>query len=697
MKRVAPSGDNNPPAKRTKASQACQQCRRQKSRCEILDIPSQPGAPVTIRCHRCKVLGAECSFETSNLIHFAASTTPQTPTSHPSPATPPVTSPATLSYDPPAGSPEFCTGLNTLAAVASSRPNVSSSRPNTDLVRSNPIPNPGTPNQYGMSTPEDLLPTATTPVWGSSLSRVDWTATPMLAIQELVRCPRTETVFQPGASRLSDILSPQETTSLLDIFETRYSPWLCAQPDPALVQSTGSLLDIVRCTIASRHMSPGLRATIAPKLQKLTEDVFLREIFNPQPSLDSIRALLVLSVWAPICGTGAEVRDGRLLIASAVSMAMNLRLQEESKRTFSLRAAKTGAAELNDSNQRWRLWVHLSISESLLCIGTGRMPVSHLSQLDHDMVSLSSSADFTLSAVRDVRLGLSAKMFEISEAALKLRIKSIAAADMGPFFTQINTFIASMEGLSRLLTPLPVITQFDTFYSGMLILQYNACRLLIIHHALREMRTVHEREAPQLLWYKAAIEGHCISLFWGRMALISSENVLTTFLAASDLTLLSTAPDNLYVMVGFAATWIFVSNFSIYQLGGEKLGGASERLQSMAIDRLNQIAHSPDHSAARCGHMLAALMTAWERRKPREDDCAQPCAILDAAGFGTQPDGADGYMDHMARYTDPEQLAPTAQPSNADLFMDDAFWTAFVENLNSDTFIAQNTNTLGMV
>ncbi|KAJ7028676.1 hypothetical protein C8F04DRAFT_1289686, partial [Mycena alexandri] len=688
------------PAKRTKASQACQSCRRQKSRCEILDLSPQPGAPATIRCHRCKVLGAECSFETSNLIHFAPPTTPQTSTSHSSPATPgpAVTSPPTLSYDAPANSPELCRSLNTLAAVASSRPNADTLRSNP-----NPIPDPSTPNQYGMSTPEDLLPTATTPVWGSAISRVDWTATPMLAIQELVRCPRTETVFQSqGGSRLSDILNPQETSSLLDIFEKRYSPWLCAQPESAPTQSTGSLLDIVRCTVASRHMSPDVRAAIAPKLQKLTEDVFLREIFNPQPSLDSIRALLILSVWAPICGTGAEVRDGRLLIASAVSMAMNLRLQEESKRAFTLRAAKTGVAELNESAQRWRLWVHLSISESLLCIGTGRMPVSHLSQLDHDMVSLSSLSEFTLPAVRDVRLGLSAKMFEISEAALKLRLKSITMADMGPFFTQINTCISSMEGLSRLLTPLPVITQFDTFYSSMLLLQYNTCRLLIMHHALRETRTVHEREAPQMPWYKATIEGHCVSLFWGRMALINSENVLTAFLATSDFTLLSTAPDNLYVMVGFAATWIFVSNFSIYQLGGEKLGGASERLQSMTIERLNQIAHSPDHSAARCGHVLGALMTAWERRKPRDDDAGQ-CAIDAGPGFGTQPEGAEGYMDDLmvgTRYMSstgiPEHVPPMAQSSNADLFMDDAFWAAFVENLNSE-FIAQNTNSVGMV
>lgn len=112
--------------------------------------------------------------------------------------------------------------------------------------------------------------------------------------------------------------------------------------------------------VASRHLSPATRPIVAPRLQKLTEDAFVREIFNPQPSLESIRALLILSVWTPICGTGAEARDGRLLIASAVSMAMNLHLQNESTRLSGLRAEKEGLppnkqAELAESTRRWRL------------------------------------------------------------------------------------------------------------------------------------------------------------------------------------------------------------------------------------------------------------------------------------------------------------------------------------------------------
>jgi hypothetical protein len=90
---------------------------------------------------------------------------------------------------------------------------------------------------------------------------------------------------------------------------------------------------------------------------------------------------LILSIWAPICGTGAEARDGRLLIASAVSMAMNLHLQSESKRVFSLRAEKNGLspdkqAELNESTRRWRLVVHIFLSESHILNGSQWMYLS---------------------------------------------------------------------------------------------------------------------------------------------------------------------------------------------------------------------------------------------------------------------------------------------------------------------------------
>jgi hypothetical protein len=184
MKRASASSSEYPVPKRTKAGQACTACRRQKARCEILDDRPAPG--VKIRCHRCKVLNIECSFENPHLIPFP----PPIP-----PIQPSIPSPPEL---------ESHRGLNTLATVASSRPNVE--EPAGSAIHS-----------LDLRSKEQAL-TATAPTWGS-VSRVDWTATPILAIQELVRCPRCETSTQPhNVGRLEDILSPSEITSLLEMF-----------------------------------------------------------------------------------------------------------------------------------------------------------------------------------------------------------------------------------------------------------------------------------------------------------------------------------------------------------------------------------------------------------------------------------------------------------------------------------------------
>lgn len=105
-----------------------------------------------------------------------------------------------------------------------------------------------------------------------------------------------------------------------------------------------------------------MRSLVAPRLQKLTEDTVVKTIFNPRSSesLDTIQSLLVLSLWSPICG-GAEsgIRDGRLLIASAVSMAMNLHLNECSGKVMAMQDKKDKnpdeQAELETLNDKGRL------------------------------------------------------------------------------------------------------------------------------------------------------------------------------------------------------------------------------------------------------------------------------------------------------------------------------------------------------
>lgn len=222
----------------------------------------------------------------------------------------------------------------------------------------------------------------------------------------------------------------------------------------------------------------------------------------------------------------------------------------------------------------------------------------------------------------------------------------------------------------------------------MLILQSHACRLLIMHHALHEIRTVHEQDSERPLqhWFEVQTEGRCVALLFGRLALTSAEAVLTEFLTASDLILLGTAPDNLYVMVGFSATWIFISNFSIHQLSSSKLGGASERLQAMTIERLNLIADAPEHPAARCGHVLGALLNAWQLRKP-VDGNAKMFQCPGSSVVPSQPTpvyhGDGNSIPNLG-----SNLGNDA--TNSDPFTDDTLWRLFMEDLSSDMVMFEN-------
>jgi hypothetical protein len=124
------------------------------------------------------------------------------------------------------------------------------------------------------------------------------------------------------------------------------------------------MLTLARLLVASRHLDSVTRAAVVPRLQKLTGEVLYRHLFNPIPSPKSIQAIIILSLWSPIGGGAqASIRDGRLLIASGVSMAMNLRLSQAVEYVFGLRSdmknnqgvSGTITSDLEDAMEKARL------------------------------------------------------------------------------------------------------------------------------------------------------------------------------------------------------------------------------------------------------------------------------------------------------------------------------------------------------
>jgi len=93
-----------------------------------------------------------------------------------------------------------------------------------------------------------------------------------------------------------------------------------------------------------------MRAAVAYRLQTLTQDRTTKLIFQSRrsASLEAIQCLLILSLWAPISSLSDDFGDGRLLIASAISMAMNLHLNEAPSKALALLNSQTAGETVDE-------------------------------------------------------------------------------------------------------------------------------------------------------------------------------------------------------------------------------------------------------------------------------------------------------------------------------------------------------------
>lgn len=204
------------PAKRSKASQACAACRRQKTRCEILDNVATMGS---LQCHRCKTLRVECSFQASNIIHISSANTPGSDETDASSARHSVivargqhsTTPSNQTVSP----------MAPVAPTPPDTPVISSIYPEIGASSTGDMSN------FQQLRPEDLLPAAGRPL---GIARqpdcgFDWSSAPLLALRDLAdrTHPRKDTdpeenAFGPGEDhQLTSILSKEQISRLLEM------------------------------------------------------------------------------------------------------------------------------------------------------------------------------------------------------------------------------------------------------------------------------------------------------------------------------------------------------------------------------------------------------------------------------------------------------------------------------------------------
>ncbi|KAE9409792.1 hypothetical protein BT96DRAFT_984159 [Gymnopus androsaceus JB14] len=551
-------------------------CRKHKTRCEILDGLDQQ----VIRCHRCKVLKVQCSYQGMNRAVFEAALAAKSEHGE-------ITNTAVY-------------GLNDSSPATTNSPGASNA-----FLHPRMFPNHPHHIWNFLQLPRGVL---------------DWSA-PLEAIQGLTKQvlsnshSRDHHSPSPPPAILSDslesIFSPDQIDHLVSIFEHNYLPWL----NFTLIRERPSpLLDLVCCTIASRHLTEPRRSIVAVRLQALATENAAKMIMQSRRSetLEAIQCLLILSLWAPVCGSSEDSRDGRLLIASAVTMALDMRLNDACELAMTLRDAHLRGEdvtdqEMLDASSRARLWIALTNAESLLC---DRCLYSRQIFLASDLIS-----------ARDTRLRLLAEMFDIVEAGINIRLESLSDVDVESWYDGFAHVLSGLDRITRLLVPLHLVAEFDEFYFQTLHIIERTCRSLVLYQACFTVRQYFVRSGNDHPFWFNQIRPHGLNalLIWGKEAVAVSESVLISFLEA-DVNLLGTMPDYIFNMDRLRFDLYHRRQVPHHPKSRGRLSwfdGETSLIE--AYTKLKQCSLSPDSAAMKCSTLITGMLALWENKMAQQE------------------------------------------------------------------------------
>jgi hypothetical protein len=179
--------------------------------------------------------------------------------------------------------------------------------------------------------------------------------------------------------------------------------------------------------------------------------------------------------------------------------------------------------------------------------------------------------------------------------------------------------------------------------------------------------------------------------------MLLAEDILSSTISRPELKQLATAPDNVFAMICFAASFIVMCKISVYQIHGEHLVGASDGLLAKIIERLFQAACGPDHAPAKCAKLISGLVANFEARTTKSDGEGEhlgpqtlPHNISsERTSAANQEPELPGISVDGQPHFDPS--VPTYGLSvdlnrlmHSDVMLDSEFWASFMDNLTTD-------------
>uniref|UniRef100_A0A0W0F2X1 Xylanolytic transcriptional activator regulatory domain-containing protein n=1 Tax=Moniliophthora roreri TaxID=221103 RepID=A0A0W0F2X1_MONRR len=519
---------------------------------------------------------------------------------------------------------------------------------------------------------------------------LNWSA-PLAAIQDLsdschIRTPRPPDLppnYSSGKNTLDSILTKEQIIHLINVFDQNYTPWLNFN----LVRSENPspILDLVCCTVSSRHLTDELRKLVAPSLHQVTDKEISKIIFHPRSSgsLEAIQALLIIALWAPVCGTAEEARDGHLILASAISMALNLRLNECPDLLLDARQSGKSMDDrtLEDMTNKAKLWLALANTDTLLSAGRGKSSLSNRGTAYSTLFPVPAGLPFGKSGRQELRSRLLGEVLDATEAALKLRLTSIEPETFEKWHKQARDALLSLVQFQRIIAPLggqclfqaasvvllsdfslpvfAVLSDIDKSQFHAISIISRCCHVLALFCLCTNWRICASRSASPVPDAQRPNQGSSVP--WGKKALILSEGVLLS-LIEMDLRLIKPMPDVVFIYIAFVAVLIVAIKFILFNAMRKELPGSGDQLLSKTVDMLRRVGCSPDHPATKCAEVIQGMLTLWLHRE-------RVLAYVHESSSSTASTSAEAPDMHASTSaststltTSPFPLGPTGEP-----------------------------------
>lgn len=205
----------------------------------------------------------------------------------------------------------------------------------------------------------------------------------------------------------------------------------------------------------------------------------------------------------------------------------------------------------------------------------------------------------------------------------------------------------------------------------------------------------------------AELNGINLATQWGQEALLLAEGILAVTLSRPALQELGTAPDNVFAMLCFAASFLVMCKLTIHQHHGEHLPGSSDILLSKSIDLLIQSAYGPEHAPAKCAHLIRGLVASFDARTKQRipvqsrststvhcNMSSERTSLTRERNLHDSSSSTNEFAAGMDDQQPPHFDAPMipmfgssgdfGRLMNSEVMLDTDFWASFMDNLTTD-------------